>query len=76
MGSSSHIFTRLGFKGVTSLKCPNKKIYSVNKSNFPKMDVSLLFPKYSDIGSIEDFDLDLNSLFNDLNMDKVEYVQI
>ena len=43
MGSSSHIFTRLGFKGVTSLKCLNKKIHSVKKPNFPKRNVSLFF---------------------------------
>ena len=34
------------------------------------------FLKYNNIGSIEDCVLILNSLFNDLNKDKVEYAQI
>ena len=39
MVSSSHIFIRWGFKGVTPLKCLNKKINSVQKPNFPKRNV-------------------------------------
>ena len=75
MVSSSHIFTRLGFKGVTSLKYLNKKLHSLKKPNFPKRNVFFLL-KYSDIGSIEYFVLFLKYLFEAPNRNMVEYAQI
>ena len=61
---------------VTSLKCLNKKIHSVKNLTFVKGMFLFFSLKYSDIGSIEEFVLILNSLFNTLNKKKVEYAQI